>query len=123
MYLVREALAEHGLAADLEVVEDGRDAIARIRGEGRYAQAPVPDVVLLDLNLPRCDGRDVLRAIRENPATAKVPVAVLTSSDSPRDRADVAELAADRYVLKPFSLDEFMIVGAIVRELWSLGRR
>jgi CheY-like chemotaxis protein len=73
-----------------------------------------PELFLLDLNLPRVDGRDVLAKIRRTPGLAKIPVIIMTSSDSPQDRRETAELGATCYIKKPPTLDEFLMVGEII---------
>ncbi len=116
--LVREALREHGLDFDLNVLRDGAEALACIHrqetGEGADER---PDVILLDVNLPRHDGTEVLRAIRAVPDLARVPVAMITSSDSPRDRENATRYGADCFIRKPSSLDDFLKVGGIVKDL------
>lgn len=114
VYLIRLALQEQGLDFDLHVVGDGEAAMAWI-GNGRPAGVQ-PDLVLLDLNLPRHHGREVLRAFRASEATAQVPIAILTSSDSPSDVADTERLGAT-YLRKPAGLDDFMALGSVIRRL------
>ena len=114
--LIREALKVHQVAADLVVVEDGEKAVRFVEDLNTSSTA-APDLVLLDLNLPRTGGRDILKVIRNTPAMGCVPVVVLTSSDAPEDRADTAALGATLYVRKASTLDEFMKIGAIAKEL------
>lgn len=119
VFLIRETLREQGLMYQLSVIEDGERAISFIRREGQYVGAVRPDLILLDLNLPKHNGREVLQSIKENPEFAQVPVAVLTSSDSPQDRLAVAELNVSCYLRKSSSLEEFMKIGAVLEELLS----
>ena len=112
--LIREALKMHGITFDLHVFEDGEKALSFI---GRMVDPNSSCPILLDLNLPKTDGRDILRQIKQIDRMKAVPVVVLSSSESPRDLADAASLGADRYVRKPTNLDEFMGIGAIAREL------
>lgn len=114
--LIREALKLHGLVCDLHVFEDGEKALSFVDRVSDPA-AVCPDLILLDLNLPKTDGRDILRQIKQVTRMKAVPVVVLSSSESPHDRAEVTSLGADRYVRKPTNLDEFMAIGAIAKEL------
>src|SRR5688572_3027310 len=86
VYLLREALSLQGTQVDLTVVSDGEQALKFVQRKGEFQDAATPDLVVLDLNLPKSDGGDVLRCIREDTSYSGVPVVVLTSSDSPRDR-------------------------------------
>jgi DNA-binding response OmpR family regulator len=97
---------------ELIVVSDGEEALDFVARQGKYVSAPAIDLVILDLNLPKSDGGDVLRSIRENSRLAGVPVVVLTSSDSPRDRAAAERLGANSYITKPTDLDEFLALGS-----------
>ena len=97
--------------------EDGQEALEALCPETEEPQVR-PDIILLDLNLPRSDGIDVLRQIRLTPGLAGIPVAILTSSESPSDRRNASQLGADRYILKPAQLDEFLTqVSSEVKEL------
>jgi chemotaxis family two-component system response regulator Rcp1 len=107
--LLQEAVREHALSVDLVAVEDGELALEHLRGP-----APAPDLVLLDLNLPRRDGREVLDAMKGDPALRSIPVIVLSTSSSPRDVADCYARHANAYLVKPMELDDF---GALVRSL------
>lgn len=115
--LVREALERAGLEVDLQVLDDGEKAIEFIEGLERNETSPRPDLVLLDLNLPRMSGSQVLKRLRRSVACGEIPVAILTSSDSPRDRAEAIQLRATRYFRKPSRLAEFLALGQVVREL------
>ena len=114
VYLIGEALKEERLDFELEIIQNGEDAVDALEhwndDEGRR-----PDIVLLDLNLPRSDGKTVLKRLQELPDGVRVPVVVITSSDSPKDREDVARLGASLYFRKPSSLAEFMKLGSVVR--------
>jgi chemotaxis family two-component system response regulator Rcp1 len=115
VFLIKEALRRHGIQFNLEWFADGEQAVLHIEGIG--SESPTPDVILLDLNLPKIDGKEVLGRIRCNPHFARTPVAILTSSDSPLDRRETARLGASIYIKKPPTLDEFMEVGGTIREL------
>lgn len=111
VYLLKEALNQEGREVDLVVVSDGEQALEYVQRQGDFRSAPIPDLVVLDLNLPKSDGSDVLRCIRETKAYADVPVVVLTSSDSPRDRIVVESLGADSFITKPSDLEAFLGLG------------
>lgn len=116
VYLVREALSAYGVKHDLSVVDDGEKAIEFLALTDADANRPSPQLLLLDLNLPRRSGLEILRFLRASRRFADIPVIVLTSSDSPQDRARVAELGVAHYFCKPSDFDEFMRLGAIVAE-------
>jgi two-component system, chemotaxis family, response regulator Rcp1 len=114
--LTVEALKENGFADHLQVVEDGVQALAYLRECGTPGGAPMPDLILLDLNLPRKTGLEVLAAIKQDPRLRQIPVVVLTTSAAESDIARSYELAANCFVTKPVDLDEFFsVVGAIDR--------
>jgi CheY-like chemotaxis protein len=108
--MTREAFEMHKVTNQLHVVQDGADAMAFLRREGQYASAPRPDLVLLDLNLPRMDGREVLHAIKSDPALANIPVVVLTTSEAEEDVLRSYELHANAYVTKPVDFERFIDV-------------
>lgn len=115
--LVEQALTEHGVPYRLHVARDGAEAIAFIMRMGDDGGTPCPDVVLLDLNLPKIDGTEVLAELREHPKGAAIPVVIITSSDADKDRVRTAELGIAHYFRKPSDLDEFMQLGAIIRAI------
>lgn len=117
VYLIEQALREHGAAFNLEVAADGKQALSFLRGGANVSETSRPDLILLDLNLPQHDGTEILRAIRQNRLLSSVPVVVVTSSDSPKDRLLAMQAGATRYLKKPSSLQEFMAIGAILKEL------
>jgi chemotaxis family two-component system response regulator Rcp1 len=117
--LMRSALKLDGLDCDFEVSADGEKAIEFIDAVDSGQASLRPDVVLLDLNLPRKGGARVLERIRHSSKCASVPVVVVTSSDSPGDKAQVSRLGATRYFQKPLDLMEFMKLGPLVREILS----
>lgn len=116
VFLIREALKEHQVDCTLRVAVDGRDALNVLVSADIHSS---PDLIILDLNLPRHDGIELLQKVRSTQATAHVPVVVLTSSDSPRDRLTANELGATQYLRKPSNLEQFMALGAIFRDLLS----
>lgn len=111
VYLLREALSLEGGEVELLIVSDGEQALDYVQREGKFEDAALPNLVVLDLNLPKSDGSDVLRRIRETPDYAGIPVIVLTSSDSPKDRKTIESLGADSFITKPSDLDEFLSLG------------
>lgn len=117
VFLVEEALNQHGLQAPVRVLRDGalaQDFVATIDAD---PEEPVPDLFLLDLNLPKRSGLEVLAMIRQSRRSAAVPVVIMTSSDSPLDRQETRRLNADRYFRKPSGYDAFMEMGRVVREV------
>jgi CheY-like chemotaxis protein len=122
--VVRLSLQRHGIEHTLHILNDGDEALKYIARMGESQDAPFPDVVLLDLNLPKVDGPEVLRAFRRRPDCAHVPVIVLTSSDAPSDREQVAALGISYYFKKPTDFESFMQVGGVVgRFIGERGKR
>ena len=116
--LAREALAESSFATELHVVIDGAAALAFLRRAGAHADAPVPDLVLLDLNMPGLDGRAVLAEVKRDPALRDIPVVVLSSSASPRDVASAYALSANCYVTKPVGLTSYLATIRAIERFW-----
>lgn len=116
--LVREALHEAGAEAALEHVLDGHEAMAFLRREGSYIGAGRPDLILLDLNLPRKSGREVLAEIKTDSTLRRIPVVVLTSSQSDDDILSVYNLHANCYVPKPADLDRYLTVIRSIEQFW-----
>lgn len=117
IYLIREALQEHGVSCPLRVVSDGKEALQFLTQLDLRAQQSELGLIILDLNLPRHDGIEILQKLRDTPRMAHVPVAVLTSSDSPRDREVATRLGAARYLRKPSNLEQFLNLGAVFKDL------
>ena len=116
--LTREALREGKVRNNLAVAFDGVEAMAYLRKEGEHAGAVRPDLILLDLNLPRKDGREVLNEIKCDPSLRNIPVVVLTSSQADDDIARVYDLHANCYVTKPVDLDQFIRVVESIEDFW-----
>lgn len=116
--LTREALKECKMRNNLSVVGDGVEALAFLRGEGQYANAPRPDVILLDLNLPRKNGREVLAEIKSDPQLKRIPVVVITSSEAEQDIVATYDLHVNCYVTKPVDLDQFIKVVRSIGSFW-----
>lgn len=108
--MTREAFQDHKLRNELHVVNDGEQALQFLRQEGEFAGRPRPDLVLLDLNLPRMDGREVLQAIKSDPELSSIPVVVLTTSEAEDDVLRSYSLHANAYVTKPVDFERFINV-------------
>lgn len=115
--LVRQALREHGIEHEMHLVEDGEQAIAYVSRIGEDEGVPRPDLILLDLNLPKADGPQILDELRRHPSGEGTPVIVLTSSDAQKDRTRMTEMGIARYFRKPSDFDQFMELGAVIREV------
>ena len=116
--LTQEALKEAKVTNRLHVAEDGVEAMDFLRRKGKHADAPRPDVILLDLNLPRKDGREVLAEVKADEDLRRIPVVVLTVSNDHEDIFKTYDLHANCYITKPIDLDQFMKVVKSVEEFW-----
>jgi two-component system, chemotaxis family, response regulator Rcp1 len=116
--LTQEALKEAKLVVNLHVVNDGVEAMAFMRREGQYACKPRPDIVLLDLNLPKKDGREVLAEIKNDPDLKRTPVVIVTTSKAEEDIVKTYDLHANCYVTKPLDLDQFVIMVQSIEHFW-----
>jgi CheY-like chemotaxis protein len=120
VFLVRRALEKRGLLHELVVAHNGEEALiwldAHADSHSTYPHRDAPDLILLDLNLPRVDGGQLLSHIRKSDSFSRTPVIVLTSSDSPKDRQMAMELGANLYFRKPTDLASFMDLGRIIEE-------
>lgn len=112
--MTQEAFEEHKLRNRLNVVSDGAEALAYLRREGQYADAVLPDLILLDLNLPRRDGREVLEEIKRDDELCRIPVVVLTTSQADEDILRSYQLHANAYVTKPVDFEQFI---SVVRQI------
>lgn len=117
--MTREAFEHHHIASPLHVAGDGVEAMEFLYRRGRYRDAPRPGLVLLDLNLPRKDGREVLGEIKRNPALRTIPVVVLTTSEAAADIVGCYDLHANAYVAKPVDFGDFVEVVGKIDEFWS----
>jgi CheY-like chemotaxis protein len=108
--MTQEAFADHKVHNRLHVVSDGVEAMAFLRKEGSYADVPTPDLILLDLNLPKMDGREVLAAIKEDEKLRSIPVVILTTSEAEEDVLRSYSLHANAYVTKPVDFERFIEV-------------
>jgi two-component system, chemotaxis family, response regulator Rcp1 len=116
--LTQEAFGRVNKSVHLNVAGDGIEAMAFLRREGVHVDAPRPDLILLDLNLPRMDGREVLANIKEDEALKSIPIAVLTTSDSEEDIAKCYELNASCYLKKPVQFDAFEDLVKSINDFW-----
>jgi chemotaxis family two-component system response regulator Rcp1 len=116
--LTVEALKEGKVRNNFHTVEDGVEAMAFLRRQGRYAEAPRPDLILLDLNLPKMNGREVLAEIKEDPELRRIPVVILTVSKAEQDIVKSYNLHANCYITKPVDLDQFLEVVKSIENFW-----
>jgi CheY-like chemotaxis protein len=116
--LTIEALRDSKVRNNLHVAVDGVDALAFLRREGQHAQAPRPDLILLDLNLPKKDGREVLAEIKADAILRTIPVVILTTSRAEQDVLRSYELQANCYISKPVDLDQFITVVKSIEDFW-----
>jgi len=116
--LTREAFGDVNSSVHLHVASDGMEAMAFLRREGAYARAPRPGIILLDLNLPKMDGREVLVHIKEDESLKMIPIVILTTSDSEVDIATSYQLQASCYLNKPVQLDAFEALVKSINDFW-----
>lgn len=116
--LTREALSEAKVANNLAVARDGIEALAYLRREGSHGDAPRPDIILLDLNMPRMDGRELLEHIKADASLAAIPVVVLTTSKAEEDIVRSYQLHANCYITKPVDLEQFLKVVRSIEDFW-----
>lgn len=116
--LTLEAFKDAKVLNNISTVTDGEEALAFLQREGKYANAPRPDLILLDLNLPKKDGREVLEEIKKDPELKRIPVVVLTTSSDENDIFKAYNLCANAYVKKPVDLDQFMKIVETIENFW-----
>ena len=116
--LAKEALKEAKVHNNLNVAKDGEEALEFLHRRGRHQEAPRPDLILLDLNLPRKDGREVLAEIKAHDSIKRIPVVVLTTSEAEEDVLKAYNLNANCYVTKPVDLDQFIKVVKSIEDFW-----
>ena len=116
--LVEEALKDAKVFNEFNVVSDGVEALQFLRREGDYFNAPRPDIILLDLNLPRKNGREVLEEVKSDPELRQIPVIVLTSSEADEDISNVYNLHANCFITKPPDLESFIRIMGTIEEFW-----
>ena len=111
------ALSQAGVEFELSVIADGGEALELVRRAGLTEETNAPDLVILDLNLPKVDGKEILRAMRSSEGFGSVPVIVWTSSNAVRDRAQLNELRVQQYLVKPPELDDFLSLGLAIKRV------
>jgi CheY-like chemotaxis protein len=116
--LTKEALKEGKVVNNLQTVGDGEEAMSYLRRQGPYAQVTRPDLILLDLNLPKKSGREVLAEIKEDPDLRRIPVVILTVSEAEQDIIKSYNLHANCYITKPVNLEQFMEVVQSIENFW-----
>jgi len=116
--LTQEAFKDGKICNHMNVVRDGVEAMTFLRREGPYANAPWPDLILLDLNLPRKDGRDVLAEIKADEKLKRIPVVVLTTSNAEKDILRTNDLHASCYITKPVDFEQFIKVVKLIEDFW-----
>ena len=116
--LTEEALKESNLIVNLHVARDGMEAMEFLLGEGGHDNAPTPDLILLDLNLPRTDGREVLQEIKNDADLKRIPVVVLTTSEAESDIITTYGFHANCYINKPVDMDQFIKIVQMLEEFW-----
>ena len=117
--LVKDALKEYGIEHTLCVATDGEEALEFIEHAGEPGYAARPDLLLLDLNLPKRDGPEVLRELRRNPRYTETPVIIVSSADRPHDRTKVAAFNIKHYFRKPINYDEYLLLGQVIRDVMT----
>jgi CheY-like chemotaxis protein len=116
--LTREALKDGKVWTSLHVVENGQEALDFLYRRGKYSEAPRPDLILLDLNLPKKDGREVLETIKTDNTLHLIPVVILTTSQAEEDLLKAYNLNANCYITKPVDFDQFIRIVRTIEELW-----
>ena len=116
--LTKEALKEGKIINTMNVASDGEEAMAILRQEGKYADIPRPDLVLLDLNMPKMDGREVLKAMKTESSLMTIPVVVLTTSKADNDILQSYEHHANCYITKPVELEQFIEIVENISDFW-----
>src|SRR3972149_3856980 len=116
--LTKEAFKDAKMLNNLHVVNNGEDAMAFLRKHGNYVNTSRPDLILLDLNLPKKDGREVLAEIKKDPDLKRIPVVILTTSDDEKDVLKAYNLHVNAYIKKPVDLEQFMRIVEAVEEFW-----
>ncbi len=116
--LTAEALREGGVSHELNVVNNGADAISYVRSRGKYSDSVLPDIIFLDINLPKKNGFEVLAELKEDPELKRIPVIILTTSSAKQDISKAYDLHANCYIVKPVELDDFFGILKSIEDFW-----
>ena len=116
--LIEEVFEEAKIRNNIHVAEDGEEAVLYLRGEGKFSGSPRPDIILLDLNLPKKDGREVLKEIKEDDNLKNIPVVILTTSNAEKDILRAYDLHANAYITKPLDFDQFIKAVGSIENFW-----
>ena len=116
--LFLEAVEDFQVSNRISLVKDGEEALDFLKKRGRYTEAPTPDLIFLDLNIPRKDGREVLAEIKRDEALRHLPVIIMTTSTSERDVAKCYDLQAAGYIVKPLNIEQFLDVMKVLGDYW-----
>ena len=116
--LITEFFSDAKVITNIHIAEDGEEALSFLCGKDKFLGSPLPDIIILDLNLPKKDGREVLREIKENNDLKNIPVIILTTSSAEKDICGVYDLHANAYIVKPLNFDEFMKVIKSIEDFW-----
>src|SRR5664280_1217985 len=116
--LIEEVFEEAKIRNNLHVAEDGEEALLYLHGEGKFSGSPRPDIILLDLNLPKKGGHEVLKEIKEDENLHNIPVIVLTTSDAEKDIIGAYDLHANAYITKPLDFNQFIKVVGSIENFW-----
>jgi two-component system, chemotaxis family, response regulator Rcp1 len=117
IYLMRQALKNAGVDFELTVIEDGSDGLAFARRQGKYEGGFIPDLAVLDLNLPKGGGESVLIAMRQSVDLDRVPVVIMSSSAAPSEQANITKLGVEQFIKKPLDLEAFLQIGYVLKEV------
>jgi CheY-like chemotaxis protein len=117
IYLLRQALKNAGVDFELTVIEDGAEGLAFARRQGKYEGSFIPDLAVLDLNLPKGGGESVLNAMRQSNDLDRVPVVIVSSSAAPQEQANIQELSVEHFIRKPADLEAFLQIGYVLKEI------
>jgi len=116
--LAKDALSECGIAEDVQFVENGEELLDYLQRRGKFTESPRPSLILLDLNMPRKDGREVLQEIKSNPRLRRIPVVVLTTSNADTDIERAYDLGANSFICKPVTFDSLVSIMRTIAQYW-----
>jgi CheY-like chemotaxis protein len=119
-FMLKEAFASLNFDKEIRTVENGEELLDFLNRKGKYSDAslPIPKLILLDLNMPKIDGRQCLRLIRTNPQYSKIPIIIFSTSNNPEDISQSYELGANSYIIKPYSYNELVEIIDIIKKYW-----